>query len=293
MRDGDRCRAVALRGAVALAVVSMVAAFTAATAMGVLHTASESTQVSALGTSGDTGTVSAKCSKRGSEAMSGGFDNPDFDPQFNLGPAILNYESFQAGPHMWAASGSNSGSDSGELVAYAYCDPRGPELKRKTKTVKVSPEAETKAIAKCGRGSEAVSGGLSTPDADVAFNSFASMRKGKRKWVVRVHEFSSRTPTLNANVYCDKREQGLKRRSKAVSVPPGGANTAIAKCPRGSEAVAGGFSNPGYTDPTGTGPAIYPYESRRASNKRKWKVSGWNGGSSASGTLVASAYCKQ
>jgi hypothetical protein len=289
MRRENEFPALLGRGALALAVISIVlAAAGVAMALGALRTESKSTKVARYP---DSGTVSAKCD-RGSEAVSGGFDNPDFEVPFNVNPAIFNYSSHRSSTRKWAVSGKNSGESSGKLVGYAYCDRHEPGLKTRSKTVDVTAEAETKAVATCRRGSEAVSGGLLSDDPTPEFNPYRSIRRGDRKWVVKVHEFPPESPTLTAVVYCDKQEPGLRTKSKDASVDPGVANTATAKCPRGTEAVSGGFDNPDYTDPTGTGPAIYPYESRRVKTN-KWRVSGWNDGASQPGTLTAFVYCKR
>jgi hypothetical protein len=88
-----------------------------------------------------------------------------------------------------------------------------------------------------------------------------------------------------------------KKRVKLLPRGGGGASaagtanataSAAAKCPKKTKAVAGGFTTPSY-DPNGAGPAVNPFESRRA-GKRRWTASGHNGGVSA-GTFKVFAYC--
>src|SRR5262245_49670704 len=57
------------------------------------------------------GSVAARCA-RGSEAVSGGFENPGFDPT-GPGPAISTFSSKRTGGRAWKVSARNSGGDSG------------------------------------------------------------------------------------------------------------------------------------------------------------------------------------
>jgi hypothetical protein len=62
--------------------------------------------------------VTARC-PTGSQAFSGGFDNPEFGPNVD-DSAIVPYESFRSSKRKWTVGGRNF-ADSGTLVAYAYC----------------------------------------------------------------------------------------------------------------------------------------------------------------------------
>jgi hypothetical protein len=272
-------------------IAAAAAALTMASmAGGALKTKSASTTI---GASPDAGAATAKC-KKGSEAVSGGFDNPDFDPDFSPvtpGAAIFNITSAREGKRKWSATGENSGTDPGELIAYAYCDKKEPGLKRKSKTVTIDGNATDSATAKCPKGSVAVSGGYGSEDLLPGFNPLASKRDGKRKWTVRAYNFDfPASAELTVFVYCDKSEPKIKTKSAQTEVIESEAGTATAKCKRGSEAVAGGFDTPNGDPTVPISPAIYPYESRRT-GKREWTGSGWN--DEEDGTFVVYAYCKK
>ena len=81
----------------------------------------------------------------------------------------------------------------------------------------------------------------------------------------------------------------LQTRSKSTRIAADGNGAAAAKCPRGSEAVAGGFAAPRF-DPSFDGRSILPFSSKRAGN-RKWKTKGYNFSPAQSGKLISFAYC--
>ncbi len=80
----------------------------------------------------------------------------------------------------------------------------------------------------------------------------------------------------------------IKTRSKSTTIAAQDFGTAAAKCPKGSEAVAGGFASLGF-DPEFKGPAIFASGSKRVGH-RAWKTSGFNFGG-ATGKEVGYAYC--
>ena len=81
---------------------------------------------------------------------------------------------------------------------------------------------------------------------------------------------------------------GIKTTSNRTTIASRDFGTTTAGCPRGSEAVAGGFASPGF-DPAFTGPGILPEDSKRVGD-RAWKTSGFNFGG-ATGKEVGYAYC--
>jgi hypothetical protein len=275
-------------GFVAVGAAAILVLAISAVAGAALKTKSATTTV---GESPDAGSATAKC-KRGSEAVSGGFDNTDFDPEFPIPPgaAVFNFASSREGKRKWTAAGSNSGTDPGELIAYAYCDKREPGLKKKSTTVPVEVGETASATAKCKRGSVAVSGGYGSEDPSPGFNPFSSIRDGKRTWTVEVYGFTLTPSDLTAFVYCDKSEPKVKTKSAEVAVAADEAGTATATCKRKSEAVAGGFDGPDAAPDEPIGAAIYPYESLRT-GKRTWTAAGWN--DEEDGTFVVYAYCKK
>src|SRR5918994_2251551 len=96
---------------------------------GALKTKSASTTIAA----GADGSVTAKC-KKGSEAVSGGFESPGFVFPFDsiAGPSNFSFESRREGRRKLVASAHNSGSDPGTLISDAYCDKDKPGLKTRT-----------------------------------------------------------------------------------------------------------------------------------------------------------------
>src|SRR5881392_999828 len=122
----------------------------------------------------------------------------------------------------------------------------------------IAPQENGTATAKCASGSEAVAGGFAAPGLDPsaetgpAILSFASMRAADGKWQVRGHNFNNPTPApkvdaasgpLVAYAYCDKHDPSVRLRSKTTMVSAGGHTSLTPKCPRGSEAVSGGFES--------------------------------------------------
>jgi hypothetical protein len=141
---------------------------------------------------------------------------------------------------------------------------------------------------RCDGGTRAISGGFET-NADVTARQvyvIGSARSGRRGWTVSAHNFSPDDAQLTAFAYC--RDERTTARSKNVEVEGAGDGTAVAKCRRGKEAVAGGFDLPG-ADPAAR--PIIAYESRRVS-KRKWTVTASNT-DGESGELQAHVYCRK
>jgi hypothetical protein len=272
----------------ALIASAAIAVASASSAGGALKTKSASTTV---GADFDAGAATAKC-KQGSEAVSGGFDNPGFNEDFltEADEAIFNIASAREGKRKWFVLGENGGDVAGEMFAFAYCDKKEPGLKRKAKTASIDGSATESVSAKCKRGSVAVAGGYGSDDPLPSWSPLASMRDGKRKWTVRAYNFGTDPSELTAFAYCDKREPAVKTKSAEGPVLAGGAGTLTATCKRGRQAVSGGFDTPNGDPTIPTSPAIYPYESRRT-GKREWTASGWN--DEETGTFVVYAYCKK
>lgn len=91
----------------------------------------------------------------------------------------------------------------------------------------------------------------------------------------------------------------LTTASKTVTVASGADGSTAARCPSGSEGVAGGFSAPGFDPTARTGPAILLFASHRDGD-RNWDVAGHNFHEASpspaatepgSGQLSAYVYC--
>jgi hypothetical protein len=257
------------------------------------------------------GSATAKC-PRGSEAVSGGFASPDFDPRFN-DASIIHFDSHRTSAREWQSQAHNYGDASGELDAYAVCDSKSPPIvvRSKTKWVNPTPPVVMRsdppgvgtAIAKCPKGSEAVSGGFASPNnADQGRDAtypFTSKRVGNRKWTVRAinNDFQHRRK-LKAFAYCDKSQPGLDVRSDQVAVPDNGKRTLDLGCHPGDKPLSGGYAS---TIAANARSATFAFTSRPISGDR-WRVSAFGsragGGAKllsrrvTAGTLTAFVYCK-
>jgi hypothetical protein len=93
----------------------------------------------------------------------------------------------------------------------------------------------------------------------------------------------------------------VETRSNSTTIASHQTGSTTAKCPKGSEAVAGGFASPGF-DPTFMGPAILDVASTRA-GQRRWRTRGFNFGgpvvlpkdkrgvATTTGKLIGFTYC--
>jgi len=273
-------------GLALIAIAALVAAI--APASWALRTRSASTTIAP----DEKGAATAKC-RKGSEAVSGGFENPGWDYLSGTDTAIWTYGSKRDGRRKVAALGAQDGAASGNLIAVAYCDRDQPGLKGTSASTEVAFLDDESVTAKCRRGSEAVWGGFkdtAAQPAELPILPLGSSREGKRKWTASGVKFGAPDPsTLTVFAYCDKSEPGLKTRSRSTTIGHDQTGSATAKCRRGSRAVSGGFFAPGGFD-LNTGSEIYFYESHRV-GKRGWTASGLNQGDPA--RLTAFAYCEK
>jgi hypothetical protein len=171
---------------------------------------SASTTVGVTGSPEAIGTVTARC-KRGSEAVSGGFDASDHTDEL-FGPEMYVLSSRRQGTRKWTVSAFNFGDAPGELTAFAYCDRSEPGLKAKAVSATVGTYPSSSFItARCGKGRKVVSGGFDSPDFDPSGTEsemypFASLRKANRGWTVAgFNESTSRSLDLVAYAYCRKK----------------------------------------------------------------------------------------
>jgi hypothetical protein len=276
----------AKRFAVSVLIAAGAFAATASIATARLETQSRSTTIAA-----DTnGAATTRC-PRGSEAVSGGFAAPGFDPEFN-GRSILPFVSKRNTDRKWKTKGYNfADTQSGTLISYAYCDTREPGLSFRFKTKTLPAFDPGSVTARCPRGSEAVSGGFASPDAqpngDVMF-SFTSKRVGERRWKVSAYNNDPTNPQrLTAFAYCNEHEPGLRTESDDVSVPLGQKRSETAECRHGREAYSGGYK--GSVDTDANGP--FPFASKRKSGDWRAAAVG-NGSSGGPFPFTVFAYCK-
>jgi hypothetical protein len=233
-----------------LALVVLAAIFALAATTGITTGAFKTKRASTTLGADEVGSATAKC-KRKTQAVSGGFDAPNFDPLFNTGPSIETFASKRNSKRQWTTTAYNFVGE-GELAAFAYCSGELPKLKARSATAEVPNGTIGSATAKCKQGEEAVSGGFSTTlpaDGPIMFPS-ESRRSGKRAWVASARSVGSDT-SVTSYVYCSPEKLGLKTRSKTVSTTPPEQDfvvSATPKCKRRQTAIAGGFTatfNPG------------------------------------------------
>lgn len=137
------------------------------------------------------GRITAKC-KRGQSAVSGGFANGSPDD-----PGVHPSTSRRGGQRRWTVSGPNLSGSTETLVAYVHCAADGGLSQKKRKTSLETGEQRT-LKARCGRGSEALSGGFANSSTEIRV--FESRRAGRRGW--KVSGWASNPATLKAFVYC-------------------------------------------------------------------------------------------
>jgi hypothetical protein len=309
-------------GVVAGALAAVLLAF-AGVAAAALSVTSDSTSVAPE----KKGTATAKC-PRGSEAVAGGFASPGFDPQFE-NQSIVHFDAHRTSDREWATKGTNFGRGGadpkvpadGEMDAYAVCDSKSPPIVVKSETKSVTalpplvvmrsdPKGVGTAVAKCPKGSEAVSGGSASPDnARQGANAtypFTSKRVGNRKWKVKaLNTDPDHRRKLKAFAYCDKREPGLDVRSDQTSLRGGDKKTLDLSCRNGEKPLSGGYASTFSKD---TESAAFAFTSRPISGDR-WRVSAFGSGGVAkvgsgeaankrgvvvipSSRLTAYVYCK-
>jgi hypothetical protein len=238
------------------------------------------------------GTATASCPS-GTEAVSGGFAAPGFDPLFN-GASNIPFGSRRVQDDQWKVDAKNFGGASGTVSSYVYCDRHEPGFVRASKTTTVAAETSGSATAKCPRGTEALSGGWQSPNnvtGDDAFFAFTSERASNRKWnVTAFNDDNDNAHDLKAFAYCDKRQPGLVERSKSTTVAGGVKASLTPKCPKGRQAVSGGFESSVVNTEFD---AAFTVTSRRTS-ARKWKTSGYgNGDPTTNSPITAFTYCKK
>jgi hypothetical protein len=240
------------------------------------------------------GSATAPCPS-GTEAVSGGFAAPGFDPQF-VGASIIPFGSRRTGNDDWTIDAKNfsQGATSGKLSSYVYCDRHEPGLVKATKTTSIASQTNGSAAAECPRGTEAFSGGWQSPKnvtGDNAFFAFTSKRAGDRKWkVTAFNDDDNNAHDLKVFAFCDKRQPGLVERSKSTTVASGVKTSLKPKCPKSKQAVSGGFQSATVNTEFD---AAFAFASRRTSTST-WKTSAYgNGNAGTDSPITGFAYCKK
>jgi len=166
-------------------------------------------------------------------------------------------------------------------------------LQRARESTTIAPQSFGTAVAKCRGGRTAVSGGFAAPGFDLSggptVGRLGSKRVSKRGIETRPFNFGGQAGDLISYAYCARHGHGFRVRSATTRVEPNGLGSAVAKCPRHTIAVGGGFGT--YRFSVDEGPQVITATSKRLS-ERRWKVVGINISMMRSGTLVAHAYCE-
>jgi hypothetical protein len=251
------------------------------------------------------GSTSARCPS-GSEVVSGGFSAPGFDPTATTGPAILLFASHRDGDRNWDVAGHNfhqstpspaaTEPGSGQLAAYAYCDKHDPKLVVRSKSTTVQALSIGSVEVDCPTGTEAVSGGFSSPAGGPLGTNFpyTSKRASPGSWKVSAYNPSGMPRKLTALATCDKAKPGLETRSQHATVGPNKKVTLDVSCPKGAEAVSGGYASTAEISSESIDAAI-SFTSKRTSASA-WRVSAAGTVSNTTttpATLTAFVYCRR
>ena len=155
----------------------------------------------------ETGTATAKC-PRGTTAVSGGFDNPDFvvEGDYSHDRRIVPYISRKLGGRSWTVEAANYAGAEATLVAYAYCQD-APSLRTKRKSVTFAAPLNgigvSDAVAKCARGQRVLSGGFKLTGLEPLL--LASRKVGGRAWKASASVGYPGEAELTAYAYCEQK----------------------------------------------------------------------------------------
>jgi hypothetical protein len=177
-------------------------------------------------------------------------------------------------------------------------------LSSESASTTIAPQQNGTAKARCSIGSKAVAGGFAAPgldptaDTGPAILTYSSGLDGNHKWTASGHNFNNPMPSpakgvpgagpLVAYAYCDKHDPSVSVETRTTTVAGGGHATLTPKCPRGREAVSGGFES---DTPGSDGFTNFAYTSKR-SGDRAWKTAVLNPDMSPHG-VRAFAYCEK
>jgi hypothetical protein len=168
---------------------------------------------------------------------------------------------------------------------------RDRDVFKRIAVVDIEGEQGTKGwgVARCPKGSRAISGGWAMTDAEeTGLLAISSRRVGTRRWAVGAIQATSDSffTHLLPTAYCKIGARPTKPMSTTGSVPSGETASVDATCPKGRKAVAGGFAVPTTSDFSRGG---FLVASRRA-GRRTWRVVVY-APTPGGATVTAYAYC--
>jgi hypothetical protein len=270
------------------------------------------TTVKVNGNGGTTGSATATCPK-GQTPIAGGWNSPGSVRQSFL----TVYASTRSGKRAWTVSAVINGFVTPpatqwklNLTAYAYCR-AGPALKQQVKTAALplvqNDFAFLTVTAKCPKGTNALSGGFRIPAANTGTAGWVhqSSRKSARSWSASVTAGAgaSSPPSLPVTTiaYCAPgTSPGTSSKTTVPAAPsdtpPGalfptpGAPPTVAKSPKCSNMIGGGFRSPSVVATPAASSVPFIYESRRLGKSGPWRTSMFNPGINPT-TLTSVGYC--
>jgi hypothetical protein len=234
---------------------------------------------------GEFDSVTAQC-KRGTKAVSGGFDS-ELDLDAPATEAFIVYMSRAEGGRKWTSAGFNLGGEPGELTSLAYC--RDQKIKRRSSETTLSGGETDTVTARCPKGTKVASGGFDNPDFTVNGTTVAifpseSKKVGKREWTVSGTNLGPDPGDLVAQANCHTRK-GLKTAEEELSINPSGVHDVQAECSGRRRVVSGGFE---YSLEPSEGAFVF---GSHKVGKRAWEVEALD--LDAPATLTAYAYCEK
>ena len=263
------------------------------------------------GNGGTTGSATATCPK-GQVPIAGGWNAPGSVRQ----SFITVYASTRSGKRSWTVSGVINGFVTPpatqwklNLTAYAYCR-AGSALRSQTKAVSLpliqNDYAFVTATARCPKGTNALSGGFRIPPPNTGTAGWVhqSSRKNARSWSASVSAattISQPALSMTTIAYCAPGATPPAFKKTTVNAPPSdtppgsfpptpGAPPIVAKSPKCSNMVGGGFRSPSVIATPQASSIPFIYESRRLGRSGPWRTSMFNPGVNPT-TLTSTGYC--
>jgi hypothetical protein len=179
---------------------------------------------------------------------------------------------------------------SGAVAAQAFTTL--PELRTQIAQIELPRHGHLPVAARCGRGSELVSGGFATPDVVYAGGGpytevEGAYRHGDGRFIVKAENQAFRTGHAYSFAYCGDVGKVTVAKSRPVELGSFNDGTATAHCPDGLTAISGGWRG---VASHGGRPRMVPFRSKRTGTDG-WRVSAENHIFKGSQDLIAYAYC--
>jgi hypothetical protein len=181
------------------------------------------------------------------------------------------------------------------LVWAVFATPSEGKLnQRSSRSAELGAPASGAEKVRCGgRSRHLISGGFANDspwrhDENSTIAAFGSAPAGKRGWQIRAANFLGGRESITVSALCSRRNPRVRVLADVFPVPPAGKVKETLRCPKGREAITGGFDAPGFA--IDRGPEVIAFESRRK-GRRKWRVSAYNNSSTIAGEIAVSVSC--